>query len=252
MADTDVQTTMNDAGHKAASAANRSADPAAQAAKKGADTLSDTAKAGVEAEQRTFAAAAGAGRQSAEAVGHAAKTSLKVGQEMARHGQDLARRASDQATDFWRSSLTPMTQLSGEMNRWFEQIWRRASPAAFQGGLPLAMLAPFTGHPLSDLRETAKGYELTVELPGLKPDDIDLSLRGDVLILSGEKAEENDGEQGTYRFSERRLGRFERVFALPPGADRAHIDASFQDGLLRIAIPYLPEGEQGRPIDIKG
>jgi HSP20 family protein len=171
---------------------------------------------------------------------------------MARHSQDMAKRATSQAADFWRSSLTPMSQLTGEFNRWFEQMWHGAGPASMQGGLPLAMLAPFTGHPLADMRETAQGFELCVDLPGMKPRDIELQIRGEMLIVSGEKAEQTNGGQGAYRFSERRFGRFERAFALPPGADRNNIQASFEDGVLKVEIPVSPDGEQAQTIPVKG
>lgn len=251
MADTDMQTQMNQAGDKAANAARRNAETGAEAARKGADAMTDTAKAGVEAEQRSFSEATDAGRQSAAALGRAAQTSIKAGQEMARQGQDMAKRATTQAADFWRSSLTPMSQLTGEFNRWFDQMWRHAGPASLQGGFPLAMLAPFTGHPLADMRETEQGFELCVDLPGMKAQDIELQVRGDMLTVSGEKAEEHQGGQGGYRFSERRFGRFERAFALPPGADRSRIDASFQDGVLKVQIPVSPEGEQGQTIAVR-
>jgi HSP20 family protein len=253
MADNTIQTQTNEAADKTAGAARRAAEAGAAAAKTGADAMTDTAKAGVEAEQRSFSAASDASRQSAAAMGRAAQSSLRASQEMARHSQDMAKRATSQAADFWRSSLTPMSQLTGEFNRWFEQMWRGAGPNGFQAGLPLAMLSPFTGHPLADMRETDQGFELTVDLPGMKVEDIELSIRGEMLLVSGEKAEEqHDGAQGTYRFSERRFGRFERAFSLPPGADRNRIDARFQDGVLKIEIPVSPEGEQTQKIQVKG
>jgi len=252
MADTEVQTQMNQAGDKAAGAARRGAETGADTAKKGADAMTESAKAGIEAEQRSFNAATDAGRQSAAALGRAAQSSMKAGQEMARHSQDMAKRATSQAADFWRSSLTPMSQLSGEFNRWFEQMWRGASPTSMPGGLPLAMFAPFTGHPLADMRETDRGFELNIDLPGMKPQDIALEVRGEMLVVSGEKAEDNYSAQGSYRFSERRFGRFERAFALPPGADRASIQANFQDGVLKVEIPVSPDGEQAQTIPIKG
>lgn len=251
MAENDMQTQMNEPGDKAAGAARRTAEMGAGTAKKSADAMTDTAKAGVEAEQRSFSAATDAGRESAAALGRAAQTSLKASQEMARHSQDMAKRATSQAADFWRSSLTPMSQLTGEFNRWFEQMWRGAAPNSMQGGLPLAMLAPFTGHPLADMRETEQGFELCVDLPGMKAQDIELSIRGEMLMVSGEKADENQGGQGGYRFSERRFGRFERAFALPPGADRSKIDARFQDGVLKVQIPVSPEGDQAQRIQVK-
>ena len=254
MADTDVQTQINDAGDKVASGARRNAEAGAQAVKKSADAVNETAQAGIDAEQRSFSAASDASRESAAAIGRAAQTSLKAGQEMARHSQDMAKRATSQAADFWRGSMTPMTQLTGEFNRWFDQMWRGAGGLPSMGlhaGLPMAMFSSFSGHPLADLRETDSGYELAIDLPGMKAEDIELTIRGDMLYVSGEKAEQQQEGQGTYRFSERRFGRFERGFALPPGADRSKIEAGFQDGVLKIEIPALPEGEQAQTIQVK-
>jgi HSP20 family protein len=250
MADADAQANINETGDKAA-AARRAAEAGTASAKRAADATSEAAKAGIEAEQRSFTAATDAGRQSAAALGRAAQSSIKAGQEMARHGQDMAKRATNQAADFWRSSLTPMSQFTGEFNRWFEQMWRGATPGAMHGGLPMTMFAPFTGQPLADMRETDKGFELCVDLPGIKAKDIDLSIRGEMLIVSGEKAEQTNGGQGAYRFSERRFGRFERAFTLPPGADRNKIEAAFEDGVLKVEIPISPEGEQAQTITVK-
>jgi HSP20 family protein len=252
MPDTDVQSQINEASDKTAAAARRAAEAGTSAVKKSADAMSDTAKAGIETEQRSFATASEAGRESAAAISRAAQSSLKAGQEMARHSQDMAKRATNQAADFWRSSLSPMSQFTGEFNRWIEQMWRGAGPTAMPGGMPLAMFSPFTGHPLADMRETDRGCELSVDLPGMKARDIELSIRGEMLVVSGEKTEGRDGGQGGYRFSERRFGRFERAFALPPGADRNGIEATFEDGVLKVEIPISPEGEQARTIQVKG
>jgi HSP20 family protein len=254
MAETDIQSNRNDAGDKAAGAARRSAGAAIETGRQSANAAADRAQAGVEAEQRSFAAAADAGRQGVEALGQAAQTSLKAGQDLARTSRDAARHAADQASDFWRTSLTPMTQLQSEFGRWVEQVWRQASPTRLHSVPPFAgmLLAPFTGQPLADLRETDTTLELRVELPGLKADDIQLALRGDTLMVSGEKAEEIDRSQGGYRVSERRFGRFERSFLLPPEADRSKINASFADGLLKVTIAKSPDAAEARSIPIRG
>ncbi len=246
MTDNDMQASMHEAGEQAAGAVRRTAEAATHTARKAADAVTDTAKVVVEAEQRSFACAEDAGRQSAAAIGQAAQTSLKA-------GQDMARRVGDQAADLWSGSLTPVAQMTNEFNHWVEHMWRRASSSVgMRGGLPMAMLAPFTGHPLADLRETDQGFELCVDLPGFKPDEITLVLRADNLVVSGERAEESEGRHGVYRFAERRFGRVERTFALPPGAERDNIDATFQDGVLRVKIPAPSGGDPGQTIPVKG
>jgi HSP20 family protein len=254
MADTDIQSNRNDSGDKAAAAARRSAGAAIETGRQTAHAAADTAQAGLEAEQRSFSAAGDARRQGAEALGQAAQTSLKAGQDLARTGRDAARRATEQASDFWRASLTPMTQMQSEFGRWVEQMWRQASPARLHGASPFAgmLLAPFTGQPLADLRETDTALELCVELPGLKAEDIELAIQGDTLLVSGEKADGVDRGEGGYRVSERRFGRFERSFLLPPDADRGKIDASFNDGLLKVTIAKSARAAEAKAIPIKG
>jgi HSP20 family molecular chaperone IbpA len=208
----------------------------------------------VEGERRSFAAVSEASRGGAEALGQATQTSLKASQDMARTGRDAARRAGEQATDFWRASLAPMADLQTEFGRWMEHIWRQSAPARMHSAAPFAgmLMAPLTGQPLSDVHETDGALELRVELPGLKADDIQLALRGDTLVVSGEKADEFERGEGGYRVSERRFGRFERSFLLPPDADRAKIEASFQDGVLKVTIAKSEGGAEPKRIPIKG
>ena len=249
MADSNMQTDLNKATDTAADAARRATAATAGAAHKAADAAAGTAKAGIDAEQRSFGVARDAARQGAEVLNRAAQTSLKT-------GQDFARQASDQAADFWRNSLTPMSQLQTEFGRWIDQMWRQPMRIGASSFSALPMGNMFAGalgvQPAADLRQTKDALELCVELPGLKPDDIDLSLRGDLLVLSGERADGSQGQDGALHFSERRFGRFERSFPLPPGADRSKIDASYQDGLLRVTIPLSADGPQEQSIPVKG
>jgi HSP20 family protein len=225
--------------------------PAETVARGAADSAKDLADAGVaataQAERRSFAAADDAARRGAEA----ADVGLKAGQEMARTGQDAVRRAGEHAADFWRSSFNPVVRMQSEFGRLVDQIWREG-PLAGLPGAGLAQAALW-GHPAADLKETDQGLELVVELPGLTAQDIELRLRGDTLLLSGHKAEESNRHAGAYRMSERRFGRFERSFILPPDADRERIDASFRDGLLRVTIAKAdPSKADAGLIPIKG
>jgi len=240
MAETEMHTNRSDNGERATASARRATGAAADAGRQTADGAGEV---GLDAERRSFSAA--------EDI---AQTSLKAGRDMARSGEDVARRAADQATDFWRGAITPMAQLQNEFGRWIEQTWRQASTARLPGAPPFAgmLLAPFTGQPPADLHETDTALELCMELPGLKAENIQLTLQGDALLVCGEKADEIDRGQGAYRVSERRFGRFERTFPLPPEADRGHIDASFRDGLLKVTIAKSAKAAEARTIPIKG
>ncbi|HKT54876.1 MAG TPA: Hsp20/alpha crystallin family protein, partial [Caulobacteraceae bacterium] len=81
----------------------------------------------------------------------------------------------------------------------------------------------------------------------------DISINGDVLQVQGHKAEEKEDASATYRVSERRFGRFERSFPLPKDVDRGGVEASFQDGLLKITLPRTGQGtEQRSKVEIRG
>jgi HSP20 family protein len=115
--------------------------------------------------------------------------------------------------------------------------------------------------PQMDVEEDDEAYEVTLELPGLKQEDLHVDLNQNVLTIQGEKRERrssNGGDEedqepaGRSRrrshWSERSYGRFSRSFALPPDADVSGLAASYADGLLTITIP---KAEQSRPRNIE-
>jgi HSP20 family protein len=89
---------------------------------------------------------------------------------------------------------------------------------------------------------------LKAEIPGMKKEDIDISLHGDVLTLSGERKEEKTYEKAeTYR-AERFLGRFQRIVTLPSIVDASKVQASYKDGVLTVT---LPKSEEAKPKQIE-
>ncbi len=99
--------------------------------------------------------------------------------------------------------------------------------------------------PRSEASAMADAYEISVELPGVKAEDVDVALDGNNLTVRGEKRSERQEEGRTYFFSEREYGAFQRTFRLPPDADTANIAADYSDGLLNLRIakqrPSKPE-----------
>lgn len=104
--------------------------------------------------------------------------------------------------------------------------------------------------PAVDIRETADGYELIAELPGLSKDDIEISVDNGVLTLRGERRLSEDSSRESYRRVERSYGSFERTFSLPTGIDSGKVEASFENGLLTLALPKA-ETAKARAIKIK-
>lgn len=104
--------------------------------------------------------------------------------------------------------------------------------------------------PRVDIRETEQGYEVTAEVPGLRPEEIEVTLNGDVLILKGEKKEERKETEGGYHLVERRFGTFYRSFRLPEPVDRSHLAATHKDGVLRVTLPKA-QGEQTTKVEVR-
>jgi HSP20 family protein len=98
-----------------------------------------------------------------------------------------------------------------------------------------------------DLVEDDQEYRLTAELPGLKPEDVDISISGNTLTIKGEFSEEQEGERKNVHFRERRYGKFQRSTTLPSTVDADKIEASFENGVLKLS---LPKKEQVKPKQI--
>jgi HSP20 family protein len=98
--------------------------------------------------------------------------------------------------------------------------------------------------PPVDIQETADGYRLEAELPGLTKDDINITLENNVLRLSGERKFEKDAKKENYHRIERTYGTFTRAFALPQQVNPEGVHAAFENGILTLTVP---KAEQAKP-----
>jgi len=106
--------------------------------------------------------------------------------------------------------------------------------------------------PRSDASALEDYYEINVELPGVKTEDVDVSVEDNSLVVRGEKRVEHEEMGRTYFFSEREYGAFQRTFRLPPDADSDKIDAQFSDGILRLKIAKRTSSQiAGRKIAVR-
>jgi HSP20 family protein len=104
--------------------------------------------------------------------------------------------------------------------------------------------------PRTNIAETETEYEVTVDLPGMKPEDLHVEIKGDQLWLSGERKHEQEEKGKTFHRIERRYGRFERVIPLACPTDEAKISAEYKDGVLRVTVPKAEEARPRR-IEVK-
>jgi HSP20 family protein len=107
--------------------------------------------------------------------------------------------------------------------------------------------------PDTDVVERENEIRVVCELPGMQAEDVDLSLEGNVLTISGEKLLEREegSESDTYHMSERRWGRFSRTFVLPREVEQERIEATFENGVLTVTIPKSEKARRRR-IEIRG
>ena len=104
--------------------------------------------------------------------------------------------------------------------------------------------------PAVNLYETADAYVLTAELPGMSADEIDVSLEGSTVTLSGERRIDDSNEEGiTPHRRERQSGRFRRAFELPAAIDADKVEAVHRTGVLMLRLPKHAE-HQPRQISI--
>ena len=123
---------------------------------------------------------------------------------------------------------TPFGWLRHEIDRLFDDIGRPARGSFRSAG--------FDPRPAIELVERNKDYRLTVELPGVKEEDVDVSLADGILTLKGDKREQVERKEGGFMLSERRYGAFERQVRLPADADPDGIEARFKKGVLTLTI----------------
>ena len=104
--------------------------------------------------------------------------------------------------------------------------------------------------PAIDLSETESTFEVRVDVPGIKPGDLDILLTGNTLTISGQRKEEYEEKGHTLYRAERRSGAFSRSITLPNSVKEDHVDAQYHDGVLTITLQKTEEAKT-RKIKVK-
>lgn len=129
-------------------------------------------------------------------------------------------------------------RIDGELERLFHTLSQAPAPEK-------ARFAPAV-----DVAEDGESYTLAVDLPGVKPEDIKISIENGVLTLAGERKEPETAKPLTFHRVERAWGRFERSFTLPEDVLGDKIEARYEAGVLLVALPKRPE-VRPRTIEVK-
>jgi HSP20 family protein len=135
------------------------------------------------------------------------------------------------------SPFGELLSLRQAMDRLFEDSYVRSGSLG-EGPSPLAL----------DVYTDEDAIVVEAALPGVRPEDVDISILGDTLTISGSMREEKKNDEGGYSYREIRRGNFSRSLTLPGGLSADAAKARFENGMLRLSIP---KAEEAKPRQIK-
>ncbi|MCM8775728.1 MAG: Hsp20/alpha crystallin family protein [Candidatus Omnitrophica bacterium] len=149
---------------------------------------------------------------------------------------------------FAEDPFTSMARLQDRMNRIFDSLmsYGPLMGNAFEDS------DAFDFTPTMDLQEKGNSYVVTVDLPGLEKDKIDISVRGNLLTIQGVRKTESESKDasGGFYTQERSYGSFSRTITLPGPVDESNIKAEYQNGVLIISLPKIEKAESTRKINV--
>jgi len=134
--------------------------------------------------------------------------------------------------DSWRWSWDPLRTLSG---------WMAADAFPTSEGAAAANEVDFA--PRFDVKEGKGEYVLSADLPGVKPEAVEIALDRNQLKISGRREQSRKEETDKTFLSEVSYGSFSRLFTLPEGVDGGQVQASLRDGVLTVTVPKKPESQ---------
>jgi len=148
----------------------------------------------------------------------------------------LLRRISDWPTRGWTSSFEELESMRRQMDLLTQGLarglWREPAAGVF---------------PLMNVTEDKSSYCVRAELPGLKADELDISVTGDTLSISGERKLPIEEENARYHRREREAGKFSRIISLQSQINTGKVVARCADGILTVV---LPKAESAKPKQI--
>jgi HSP20 family protein len=156
-----------------------------------------------------------------------------------------------QRPDFWGlSPLRRMTSLRDEVDSLFNLAFGRLVDAKPENGQGLQLMEGW--FPAVDVYEDKDNLLVKAELPGLKKEDIQISLDNGNLTLSGERKQEEKHQDADVYRSERWAGRFHRSVSLPCRVESEKIKATYNEGVLTITLPKAEDAKPKQiPISVK-
>jgi len=145
----------------------------------------------------------------------------------------IFRRVTNMPSVYWRTPFGELERLKRQMDLLSEGV--------FGGALAGASAGVF---PLMNVTEDKDNYYIRAELPGIKSDELDISVTGDTLSIAGERKISEEKGDVKYHRREREAGKFSRIVNLPSQINTAKVDAKCVDGLLTIVMPKAETAKQ--------
>jgi HSP20 family protein len=136
--------------------------------------------------------------------------------------------------------------LHSEMNRLFDETYGGLPRQGQQRAQQLTEWAPAV-----DVLQRDGDLVVRAELPGVRPEDVDITLENRVLAISGERREEQEEQRGGYYVRERRHGSFRRSMTLPEGVDEDRVRARYDNGVLEVTIEGAAAAREPRRIQVE-
>jgi HSP20 family protein len=134
----------------------------------------------------------------------------------------------------WRRTTGDlMDQMRHEMDQVFQRLFGEQGEAV--RGKSAAWVPPV------DVEETDMGVTVRIDLPGVDPNQTEITFAEGALVVQGQRKEERDEARKNYHLLERPMGRFYRNIALPPAIDPDKIEARSSNGVLIVSVPKIPE-----------
>jgi HSP20 family protein len=132
----------------------------------------------------------------------------------------------------WERRWDPFRELHHEIGRLFITLE------------PLHSVRRVRAYPPLNVHDAGDRFLMLVQLPGMTPSDIDLTITGETLTIRGERKRAEGVPDDSYRRQERPMGRWARTITLPDRVETGQVGASFSDGILTVS---LPKAEDARP-----
>ena len=150
------------------------------------------------------------------------------------------------AIERWRpwGILRPFRELE-EMERWMDEVFRLRTPRVWW-----RVPAEVGWMPSVEMYEKPDKFVVRAELPGLKKEEVDISVVGDTLTISGERKAETEVKDEEYLRCELCYGKFSRSVTFPAAVDTTKVEASYENGILEVTVPKA-EKVKPKKIEVK-